>query len=75
MLVTLDAKRRFSIPAALAPARPGDQFDATFDAEEDTIIMRRMKRNANWLEVWKKCPVPMDDVPSGNRERTKKRRL
>jgi hypothetical protein len=29
MIVTLDAKRRFSIPAKLAPANPGDQFAST----------------------------------------------
>ena len=28
MIITLDAKRRVSIPAALAPANPGDQFEA-----------------------------------------------
>ncbi len=28
MIVTLDAKRRLSVPAALAPASPGDCFDA-----------------------------------------------
>jgi hypothetical protein len=64
VIVRLDAKRRFGIPAALAPASPGDQFDATFDANEDTVTLRRVKRKANWLEVWKKCPVPMDDIPS-----------
>jgi hypothetical protein len=68
MIVTLDAKRRFSLPTALAPASPGDQFDATFDAEEDTVTLRRVKRKSNWLEIWKKCPVPMDDLPSRNRE-------
>jgi hypothetical protein len=72
MIVTLDAKRRFSLPTALAPASPGDQFDATFDAEEDTLTLRRVKRKANWLEVWKKCPVPMDDVPPRSRELPKK---
>ncbi len=63
MIVTLDSNRRFSIPAALAPAAPGDQFDAEYDADEDTVILRRVKRKANWLEVLKQCPVPMDDLP------------
>jgi hypothetical protein len=63
MIVTLDAKRRFSLPAALAPVSPGDQFDATFDSKEDMVTLRRVKRKSNWLAVWKKCPVPMDDVP------------
>lgn len=66
MIVTLDAKRRVSIPAALAPANPGDPFDASFVADEDTVILRRVKRKANWLEVWKKCLVTMDELrPSG----------
>ena len=75
MIVTLDAKRRVSIPAALAPATPGDQFDASFDAEEDVVLLRRLKRKPNWLEVWKQCPVPMDDLPPRSRELPKKRKL
>ena len=74
MIVTLDAKRRLSVPAALAPAKPGDQFDATFDVEEDAVIFRRVKRKANWLEVWKQCPVPMDDLPPRSRQMPRKPR-
>jgi hypothetical protein len=40
MVVTLDAKRRLTVPTALAPATPGDCFDAHFDAEEDAIVFR-----------------------------------
>ena len=54
---------------------PFDQFDASFDAEEDVVILRRVKRKANWLEVWKKCPVPMDDLPPRSRELPKKLKL
>jgi len=75
MIVTLDAKRRLSVPAALAPTKPGDQFDATFDVEEDAVIFRRVKRKANWLEVWKQCPVPMDDLPPRSRQMPRKPRL
>ena len=75
MIVTLDAKRRLSVPATLAPAQPGDQFDATFDAEEDAVTFRRVKRKSNWLEVWKRCPVPMDDLPPRSRELPKKLKL
>ena len=75
MIVTLDAKRRLSIPVGLAPASPGDQFDATFDAEEDVVMLRRVKRKARWLDVWKKCPVPMDDLPPRGRELPKRRKL
>lgn len=68
MIVTLDAKRRVSIPAALAPATPGDQFEASFDAEDDVVFLRRLKRKPNWLAVWKQCPVPMDDLPPRSRD-------
>jgi len=72
MIVTLDAKRRVSIPAALAPAAPGDQFEASFDAEDDAVILRRLNRKPNWLAVWKQCPVPMDDLPQRSRELPKR---
>jgi hypothetical protein len=75
MVVTLDSKRRLTVSASLAPSAPGDQFEATFDAEEDTVVLRRIKRKANWLEVWKQCPVPMDDLPPRARELPKKRKL
>jgi hypothetical protein len=75
VIVTLDAKRRLSVPAALAPAKPGDQFDAVFDADEDTVTFRRIKRKSNWLDVWRQCPVPMDDLPPRSRELPKKRKL
>jgi hypothetical protein len=72
MIVTVDAKRRVSIPAALAPTAPGDQFDASFDPDDDVVILRRIKRKSNWLEVWKQCPVPMDDLPPRSRQMPKK---
>jgi len=72
MIVTLDAKRRVSIPAALAPAAPSAQFEASFDAEDDIVLLRRLKRKPNWLEVWKQCPVPMDDLPARRRELPKR---
>jgi len=75
MIVTLDAKRRVSIPAALAPATPGDEFDASFDAEDDVVTLRRIKRKSGWLQVWKQCPVPMDDLPTRRREMPKKLKL
>ena len=75
MIVTLDAKRRLSIPATLAPAAPGDQFDASYDEDDDIVTLRRVKRKANWLAVLKKCPVPMDDLPPRSRELPKKLKL
>jgi hypothetical protein len=44
----------------------------TFDANKDVAACRRVNRKANWLKVWKKCPVPIDDVPRRNRELPKK---
>jgi hypothetical protein len=75
MIVTLDEKRRLTVPVALAPAAPGDAFDASFDAEEDAIVFRRVKRGKSWLKVLKACPVPMDDLPPRRREYPKKPRL
>jgi hypothetical protein len=63
MIVTLDTKRRLTVPAALAPASPGDYFDARFDAEEDAFVFRRLAGKENWLTVLKACPVSPDDVP------------
>lgn len=68
MVVTLDAKRRLTVPAALAPAKPGDVFEVDFDAEEDSIVFRRLARNADWLAVLEARPVPMDDLPACRRE-------
>jgi len=75
MLLKLDSKRRLTIPAKLAPATPGDYFEALYDEDEDKIIFRRVKRKTNWLEVWKQCPVSMDDIPPRSRELPKKLKL
>ena len=75
MIVKLDEKRRLTVPLALAPAAPGDAFDARFDADEDAIVFRRIKRSRNWLSVLKACPVPMDDLPARSREYPRKRKL
>lgn len=75
MVVRLDAKRRLTVPAALAPAKPGDYFDAHFDAEEDSIVFRRLGGRESWLAVMKECPVSPDDVPPRRREAAKRRKL
>ncbi len=75
MIVKLDEKRRLTVPLALAPATPGDAFDARFDADEDAIVFRRIKRARSWLSVLKACPVAMDDLPSRPREYPRKRTL
>ena len=75
MVVTLDAKRRLMVPAALAPTKPGDCFDAHFDVEADAIVFRRLGGRENWLAVLKECPVSPDDVPRRRREPAKRRKL
>jgi hypothetical protein len=75
VILTLDAKRRLTIPAALAPTAPGDYFDAQFDPEEDAIVFRRVAVKADWLAVLRECPVSMDDVPPRRRELPRRRKL
>lgn len=76
MILTLDAKRRLTVPVALARTAPGDAFEAIYDEDEDEIILRRVKRNReSWLEVLSQCPVPMDDLPPRSRELPKKLKL
>ena len=68
MILTLDAKRRLTVPVALAPAVPGDLFDARFDPEEDALVFRRLPAARDWLVVLRECPVSMDDVPPRRRD-------
>ena len=68
MILTLDAKRRLTLPTSLVAAQPGDHFEAEFDAEEDAIVFRRLAKNADWLTILKGCPVKMDDLPPRRRE-------
>ncbi len=75
MVITLDAKRRLTVPAALAPAKPGDYFDARFDAEEDALVFRRLAGRENWLAVLKACPVSPEDVPPRRRAPSRRRKL
>jgi hypothetical protein len=75
MIVTLDAKRRLTIPAALAPASPGDYFEARFDAEEDALVFRRLAGKESWLTVLKACPVSPEDVPPRRRAPARRRKL
>ena len=75
MIVTLDAKRRLTVPTVLAPAKPGDYFDARFDAEEDALVFRRLAGKENWLTVLKACPVSPDDVPPRRRTPARRRKL
>ncbi len=76
MIVTLDAKRRLTVPAALAPTKPGDYFEARFDEDEDTIVFRRIKRGkgTGW-RFGRKCPVPWTIFRIEVREYPKRPRL
>ncbi len=75
MIVTLDSKRRLTLPAALMPAQPGQVFDVQFDADEDALIFRRLPVGEDWFEVLADCPVPMDDLPPRRRDLPKKVKL
>ncbi len=75
MILTLDSKRRLTVPAGLAPAKPGDHFKAEFDPEEDAIVFRRIATHADWLDVLKRCPVKLDDLPPRRREYPKRLKL
>ena len=73
MILTLDSKRRLTLPSALCAAKPGDHFTAVFDAEEVAIVFRRLTRRADWLEVLRSCPVSLDNFPARCRELPKRR--
>ncbi len=75
MLVTLDSKRRLTVPVALAPTSPGDYFDAQFDSEEDTLVFRRIAPKSDWLRILKECPVDMEDLPQRRRQPSIRRTL
>lgn len=73
MIVTLDSKRRLTVPAALAPTQPGEHFQVDFDPEEDAIVYRRIATEPDWLDVIAECPAPMDDLPPRRAEYFKPR--
>jgi hypothetical protein len=75
MLLTLDAKRRLTVPTSLAPAQPGDNFEAEFHLEDDTLVFRRIAPKGDWLAVLRECPVPMDDLPVRRRQLPRRRKL
>jgi hypothetical protein len=68
VILTLDAKRRLTVPASLAPTQPGDHFKAAFDPEEDAIVFRRIAKQVDWLAVLKACPVKMDALHPRSRQ-------
>ena len=75
MIIRMDSKRRLTLPASVAPATPGDAFEATFDADEDTITFRRIATPGDWLAVLAECPVSMDDIPPRRKEFASRRKL
>jgi hypothetical protein len=75
MILTLDEKRRLTVPASLAPAKPGDHFKAEFDADEDTLVFRRVAKKGTWLEILKTCPADLDDLPPRRRQLPRRRKL
>jgi hypothetical protein len=75
MLLTLDAKRRLTVPSSLAPSHPGDHFEAEFHPEDDTLVFRRIAPKGDWMAVLRECPVSMDDLPARRRELPRRRKL
>ena len=75
MILTLDAKRRLTLPSSLVPTSPGDAFEARFDADENEIVFRRIAGVGDWLAVLSECPVKMEDLPRRRKESAKRRRL
>ena len=75
MILTLDAKRRLTVPAALAPASPGEAFEARFDADEGEIVFRRIAGVVDWLAILSECPVDIDDLPPRRKGVARRRRL
>jgi bifunctional DNA-binding transcriptional regulator/antitoxin component of YhaV-PrlF toxin-antitoxin module len=73
--VTMDAKRRLTVPVAAHDFSPGDTFEAHFDPEESEIVFRRVNTRENWVEVMLRCPIPMDDLPPRSRELPKELNL
>lgn len=75
MILTLDAKRRLTVPAGLAPALPGDTSKARSDAEENELVFHRIAGTGDGLALASECPVSMDDLPPHRRERARRRRI
>ncbi len=75
MIVTLDSKRRLTLPSGLMDASPGEAFDVIFDAEEDAVVFRRLPGKEDWLDVLAECPEEMDDIPPRRRGFPKRRKL
>lgn len=62
MKVRLDSKRRITLPPSLVSAKPGQVYDALYDSDEGTLILRSTGSKDDWLDVLAACPVPMDDI-------------
>lgn len=75
MVLTLDAKRRLTLPKEFHAVQAGDYFEASFNAEEQIIVFRKLPSKENWLQVLKECPVSMDDIPPRSRAMPKKIKL
>ncbi|MCX6880013.1 MAG: hypothetical protein NTW21_40360 [Verrucomicrobia bacterium] len=75
MVVTLDSKRRLTLPAGLIQAAAGDCFEVRFDAEEDAVVFRRLPGRENWLKVLEECPLPLDELPPRRTATAKRRKL
>ena len=71
VIITMDAKRRLTVPVAAGDFKPGDTFLANFDCQESEIVFRKINSREDWLAVALACPYPMDDLPPRSRELAK----
>ena len=75
MILTLDSKRRFTVPTSLMAVRPGDRFEVRAEPEDDTLIVRRLPGASKWLEIMRQCPVDLGKLPPRRKEFARKRKL
>lgn len=75
MILTLDAKRRLTLPKEFFAIKTGDYFEASFQAEDQLVIFRKLPSKEDWLDVLRACPISMDDVPPRRHEKPKKIKL
>ena len=54
---------------------PGYTFEATYNADKDTVTFRRVAAKRDWLAVLAECPVSMDTVPLRRKELPRRRKL
>jgi bifunctional DNA-binding transcriptional regulator/antitoxin component of YhaV-PrlF toxin-antitoxin module len=62
VIVVVDSEGRLAIPQSLGQVLPGEPFEVSAGDADGTMVLRRAGVKADWLEVLKECPIPMDDI-------------